>query len=646
MTSAVESIKKALVILASRCDGANTEDGAGFNKLDSGFGKSLAGQVKAGVTLSEKQLLVALKMIRKYEKTQLNSSGVFLPTESAVKIELNSSALTPASVSRKIDLVGELVEVHFDYNPAILSDVKSIEPKGRFTSNARGKFWVFPASALEAIVNKLLPSGFILSETVLSHIQAEVEENRINTEASTDRVSWCMNYLNGLANTEWKFKPFKHQWEGVKFFLGQKNLRALIADDMGTGKTFTALMCAKALQAWYKHSEGVDTAIYITAPVSLKMNWFKEAAMVSLEVEVFSYAKLPTPLETKKYIVISDEIHYAQNIKSQRTQKWLTLVNNENCAGLIELTGTPLKNGRPSNLYPLLLGLQHPIAANRSQYEKRYCDAHATSFTRWDTSGASNLEELNKKISDQMIRRTKVECLDLPDKVFISIECESCTEIENEYDESLMILKQNYLARVDAGEVSENANALVFLGYFRRLASIFKSYHAINMVKELLEQRQSVVVFTDFVESAERIANHFNVTALTGSVPTEKTVDSVKVYPRQQLVDDFQSGKNKVFVGTIKAGGVGITLTRASYLIMVDRPFTPGDYNQATDRIHRIGQKNQCTIYDLYAKDIDFIMAALLNQKSDKIDKVLKKNKIDISKTSNLYETVLKTLMK
>jgi len=636
--SAVEQVKQAILFLDGSCDGAKSYDTIGFNATDSTFGKSLARQLLSGSTLSPKQLIVAHKMLKKYARTQLASGGKVLPTEDDLKKELGVSlAVAEKSNDRKVDIVKDAVEVRFNYNPEVLQAVKSIQPKGRYQDNSKGKYWVFRTDDLKQIVDKLLPYGFVFSQSVLDFIQVEQESERLDKEEIDQCLQWSTDYLKQLIDT-WNWKPFAHQLEAVQFFLTRRNKKCIIADEQGLGKTLSSLMAVKSYKAWLEEHEGYDSIpVFVVCPVSLKLNWVKEAGMVNMAIEAFSYQKMTPPASTP-YIVIFDESHAFQNIKSTRTEKMLDLASNDNCLGLIHLTGTPMKNGRPSNLFPLLKACNHRLSVSRSDYEKKYCGAYLNAFGGWDNTGATNLEELRKNITDVLIRRTKEQCLDLPKKLYTGVTCESNPEAEREYKDSLETLKEEYQERVEAGEVSSTAQAMVFLGYLRRLSSVYKSYHTINMVQDLLEQGQPVVVFTEFKESAHRIAEAFGVPPLTGET---------KMEDRQRMVDDFQSGETSVFVGTIKAGGVGITLTNASYLIMNDYPWTPGDYHQATDRIHRIGQTKVCNIYNVYGKDIDYLMASLIGKKTANIDKVLHKIKIKESdfEKPEFYQKLVKQLM-
>jgi SNF2 family DNA or RNA helicase len=97
-----------------------------------------------------------------------------------------------------------------------------------------------------------------------------------------------------------------------------------------------------------------------------------------------------------------------QNLKSIRTQAALALCLHERCKGCVLATGTPMKNGRPSNLFPLLVAIRHPIARHKINFETKYCNAKKTKFCPWDISGSSNLTELKTIVGEYIIRMTKV----------------------------------------------------------------------------------------------------------------------------------------------------------------------------------------------------------------------------------------------
>jgi SNF2 family DNA or RNA helicase len=631
---ATEQIKAAILYLSGRCDGAIEQDGIGFNGIDNHFGNSLAESIHQGKELTPKQLEVALKMLHKYEKTQLADAGLSLPASNDLKLELaTDKTVKQLNCKREMKLAGDKIIIEFDYDDDCYKAVKSMG--GKF--NPDDKSWVFPDSKLNILLEKLVPLGFKPYQEILEHLDLINEEKRIERENLQARVDWCMAHLESESE-EWDFKPYRHQWEGVDFILSQPNLSAIVASQPGTGKTCQALIAAKAIRDFYRFEYDECPAVIVLCPVSLKLNWLKEAGKVRLKIEVFSHSKVPTPPQSKKFILISDENHAFKNPKAARTQKFLDLALHENCISCIPMTATPMINGRHCELYTTLKAVKHPIADNRRQYEIRYCDAKSTAFTPWDTTGSINAEELSANIANKMIRHTKEQCLDLPEKVFISLTCEPNKDADQEYQQNLEALKKEYLERLQRKEINLGGEQLVTIGQLRKCSSIRKSYQAIETVQDLIDAGQPVVIFTEFRESADRIADNFGVQPLNGDT---------KLEDRQQMVDDFQNGINNVFVGTIAAGGVGITLTRASYLIMMDSPWNPGLYTQATDRIHRIGQVNKCTIYDIYYSDIDYVIAALINKKGENIDRVIneKIGKIPDKIDSAFYEKLLKKLL-
>ena len=387
----------------------------------------------------------------------------------------------------------------------------------------------------------------------------------------------------------------------------------ILADDMGLGKTIEALFAAKLIHAHHQ------CHVFVVCPVSLIKNWQREAERVGVGIEIFSnhYRKIPQPVSSP-YIAIADEAHYFQNPKSARTKKIKELVLDENCIASWLLTGTPIKNGSPINLYPLLEMCSHKLAQDKKHYIDRYCAPVRREFgkrTVWDITGAAHLDELSTETKDVILRRTKKECLkELPDKMRLYKAVELESKDKKAYQKKLKELLADYHRRAKLGEVDGAAEALVTLNYMRKLNSEYKVSTAIALVEELLEQGQQVVIFSEFVESAKAL-----YTAFEGI--SELLIGETK--DRQGAVDRFQAGDSKLFIGTIKAGGVGITLTAASNVIMVDRPWTPGDAEQAEDRCYRLGQENAVFVNWLRLGMIDESIDNLLVEKQKNIDLVL-----------------------
>jgi SNF2 family DNA or RNA helicase len=275
-----------------------------------------------------------------------------------------------------------------------------------------------------------------------------------------------------------------------------------------------------------------------------------------------------------------------------------------------------MKNGRPINLLPLLMGMNHPLGQNPWKYKQRYCAPKQKPWG-WCFDGVSNLKELSELISESMLRRLKETCIpELPEKTRIFHP--AILEDEKSYKDQIKECVAEYEARVKEGKVSADATAIVTMNILRRIGSIHKCASAIQMAEELLEQGKQVIIFTEFLESAHLLNERLSGEILTGETsPSE----------RQNIVDRFQSGQSKVLVGTIKAGGVGLTLTAASDVILVDRAWTPGDCYQAEDRAHRIGQNSAVFCHWIQLGRIDQEIDSLIESKDGNIQIVLKGGK-------------------
>ncbi|MBF2057570.1 MAG: DEAD/DEAH box helicase [Cyanobacterium sp. T60_A2020_053] len=638
------SLENAILVLARNCDGASSEDGKGFNKIDFDYGHWLAEQINSGNKLTKPIAQKAHSMLKKYH------GQVTVSPWSDIAHQYPEPLLIFKEDEKSLKLAGDKIAVIFPYDPNLVKLVKSISPRGKF--NGQDKNWYFSHSACLALVKTFTPHDFNIDpnlEGLIAYQQAEElerqkEEIRKQKEAEQE-AQQTANKLFSFINQIDLDKPlangwtlFQHQKEGIKWLLSRQKkgiLRGgILADHMGLGKTIQTLIAGKHLSEHYN-----NCPIFVICPASLRDNWAKEAEMVGIKIETFSWAKLPQPLE-KEYIIIADEAHYAQNTKSKRTQSLLALANNENCIATWLLTGTPLKNGQPSNLFPLLLACNHDLAKDKTEYELRYCNGQKGWGGSWDISGASHLDELAQKTEDVILRRTKKQCLDLPPKIRTNKQCLLPTKLNKEYLSEIDYYIADYQRRVIEGEVSENAEALVTVNILRKTGSKYKVDTTLELAQELLEEGEQVVIFTEFRDSALQLHDKLGGELLLGDTPQGD---------RQAIVDCFQSGQSKVFVGSIKAGGVGITLTASSSVILHDRPWTPGDAEQAEDRCNRIGQQNTVNSYWIQLGQIDQLIDSTLSQKQERIDLVLKgkrKTLRGIKSTSDLAKELISLLSK
>jgi SNF2 family DNA or RNA helicase len=425
--------------------------------------------------------------------------------------------------------------------------------------------------------------------------------------------------------------PLTHQKEAIEKLVGSK--RFILADDMGLGKTTSTIIAALETGA---------NKILIICPASLKINWQREIenytdrSVYICEGKKFSteddfviinYDILKNFYDLKDInnslitqgnfdLIILDEAHYVSNGQAARTK----LVNSftKNCKRVWLLTGTPMTN-RPMNYFNLLSIVDSPTTQNWMAYAIRYCGGYqfmAGKRKVWNVAGATNLEELRDRTSRQVLRRLKTEVLDLPEKIITPVYLKLKSKL---YEE----LMGEYYEWFDKNPNESNSLTVQFskLMKVRQVIAEEKIKDTIELTENILEQGKKVIIFTNFTETLNKIADHFGKQAVRLDGSTSKP-------QRQYAVDQFQENeKVKVFVGNLRAAGVGITLTAAEAVIMNDLSFVPGDLSQGEDRAYRYGQNNSVSIYyPLFINSIESIIYDMVNEKKKNINTVMGDN--------------------
>lgn len=616
MSDVRTQIETAVLTLARRCDGARTEDGIGYNRYDAPWGARAADKIAAGQPLD---LTAALRVVSKYRK-QLERAGLELPDADVLRETLATA--TPAPVAAAPSgvtitpaggkmLALQTLAIRFPYDAELVATARAL-PGRRF--DGATKAWIVPRSALEQVL-----AAFPGAEVDPSILAARDAATTAHAEAETARLATIATDMARYESFD-RAGLYAHQDAGIRWLIEHRF--AILADDMGVGKTRQSLVAAKAL----------DARMVVIAPAGLRINWLREAETVGVRVEVYSWSKVPEPINGA-FTLIADEAHYAQNLKAARTKKFLALANASTAC--FALTGTPIKNGRPAGLFPLLVATKHPLAKDKKHFEIRYCNAGPTRWSPWDVTGAAHLEELHEQLAPGLLRRMKSECLDLPAKTRVLRKAELSADSQAMYSATLADMQNQYQAKKAAGELKGDADALVLLNHLRHAGSLAKVESATELAQEIIEQGGSVVLFTAFTDSAAQLATALRAGKITGAEDAEQ---------RQHAVDAFQRGALKSIVCTLGAGNVGITLTAAQTVILVDRPWTPGDAIQAEDRLHRIGQTGNVLAVWLQANGADEAIDALLEEKHERIELVLagkRKALHRISSISDVAEAVL-----
>lgn len=411
------------------------------------------------------------------------------------------------------------------------------------------------------------------------------------------------------------YLPF--QRAGVKWAVERKI--CLIADEPGLGKTIQGIGAAVKL--------GIKN-ILVVCPAVVKINWQREIDkwhVGSPKIQILYGYRPPKDLWGDVVIVnydlltgeesalvkmlcarrwklgIFDECHVLRNMQAQRTAAVLSKKHGgiaHSCERIILLSGTPILN-RPAEFYPILRTLSpRTINPHRllEHYETYFCAGHYGE-KGWNASGSSNAEELNRRLrSTIMMRRMKNDVLkDLPPKTYQMLS------IEPDAKAGILVKEENEIVdmqgwRTNMQKMSLNlpnpdedtyGQALGKLARIRKELAIWKVPIVVKHVEDMLENGvEKILVFAyhrDVVETLEKKFAKYN---------PMKIIGGMTAIAKQTQVDAFQQDPSvRVGVCNILAAGVGITLTAASNVVFAETTWSPGEIDQAVDRCHRKGQK-------------------------------------------------------
>jgi len=618
-------IEQALLFLAQRCDGAGTRDGQGFNKLDTSFGHSLADQIEAGRSLTDNQHRAAIKMMAKYIG-QLTNADIGLPIgkgELDDWLETRADILDsqPETCDGQIWVEDETVVVKLGSSyRKYLDTVKAIGAKpeknigGVAKYNFQSQIWTLPIDWLIETIQAL--PDFQLDAIALQ-IYQKMQEEKAAADAKLAKEQKIreaeVKMLLELAALD---KPLRNGWELMHHqkvaveFVFNRGGKVIIGDDMGLGKTIEALKAAKAYQDLY------HCPIFVICPATLKANWNREARFVGANIEIFSqdFRKIPEAPEIGQFVLIVDECHAFKAMATARTKAFLALASAKNCRAAILLSGTPIKNGSPSDIFPSLKAIGHSLGQNQKAFQKRYGACNST-----------HLKELHRKMTEEepcMIRRKITEVKDLPKFTRNLIQGELEPEAKKVYDATFKRLQDEYYDRISKGDISQNGWQLVLLNHLRHAGSKAKVGYTVQMAKDFLEgtngdDGEQIVIFTTFKDTADAIANQL----IAAGHEVEILNGDTNQKDRDPMVQRFQSGMTRAIVCLAGAGGVGITLTSSHIVILADRDWNCNQQLEA--RVYRTGQKYPVQSYWIQHTEVDLKIDLMLCKKQERIDLML-----------------------
>lgn len=500
-------------------------------------------------------------------------------------------------------------------------------------------WWAGDAKVAEAF------AGYADAET-RADLQAAVSGRRSAIEASKAKdTSFEPPCPPGLA-----FLPF--QKAGIEYAIGRTS--ALIADSMGLGKSVQAVGFLNTLPA------NETRRVLVVCPASLRINWKREIERWSIRpvtigtvegsawpegkpnIVIINYDVLvrhEARLRAETWdVLIADELHYCKNGKAQRSKALYAIPARRK----LGLTGTPIVN-RPIEFWPIASWLAPAEFPSWKRYVDRYCAPHQVWTPRGQITvydGAANLEELQARSrASFMVRRVKDEVLtELPAKRRQVIPLpwngsgpvvKALNAAWEAREAKLAVLRVEALGAADEETYKaavarlrhEEKIAFEEISEARKNLAIEKAPKAVAHIQGLLEDGgvSKAVAFVHHHAVADILTKglaEFRPVVLTGET---------SMRDRQAAVDAFQTDPEvRVFIGSIGAAGVGITLTAASTVVFVELDWVPGNVSQAEDRCHRIGQKDTVLVQHLvFDESLDAHLAKVIVAKQEVIDLAL-----------------------
>ena len=412
-----------------------------------------------------------------------------------------------------------------------------------------------------------------------------------------------------------------YQVEGFRWLkrLSTWGAGACLADDMGLGKTVQAL--ALLIE---RMEEGPTLVV---APTSVGFNWMRETARFAPSINALAYRdsnrdELLQSVRGGDLVVVSygllqrdfekfEQIEWgtlvldeAQAVKNATT-KTARAVRDLKAKWRIALTGTPIEN-HLGELWSLFRVINPGLFGSWDRFRERFGNPIEKN------KDPERRAALSRMVRPFILRRTKDEVLkELPPRTEIEIDVELSDPERKRYEDTrLKILAQLAGLDDDAGK-DHRFHVLAGLMKLRQLAchpalqdkkwkkSSAKLDALLELVEELREEQHRALVFSQFTSHLDLVRKALDERGITyqyldGSTPPKQ---------RQQAVDAFQNGEDDLFLISLKAGGTGLNLTAADYVIHLDPWWNPAVEDQATDRAHRIGQTRPVTVYRLVAKD-------------------------------------------
>ena len=436
---------------------------------------------------------------------------------------------------------------------------------------------------------------------------------------------------------------------------------------MGLGKSVQIIYLIKKLL-----KEDSNSKYLIVSPTSLVYNWENEFKKFAPDIKYETFGDIknirheklekdnPSVYITSYGLLREDYDYYkdikfnvcvideAQNIKNPNAGITKT-VKSINANTKLALTGTPIENSA-LELWSIFDYVMDGFLGGEQEFGRKY------NIKDFDEDTNKKLHNLNKLISPFVLRRRKEDVLkDLPDKLENNIFIDLSDSQKKLYAKEVERVNMEFDSILHTEGISK-ARFLILqlLVKLRQLCIdpriIYENYKdgsnkidtLINVVKEYVSNNHKILLFTSFRTALDLVRKEFNENGIT-SYTIDGSVSSKK---RMELVDKFNSDDTNVFLIMLKSGGTGLNLTSADVVIHLDLWWNPQAESQATDRAHRIGQKNTVEVIKLVSKGtIEEKILELQKKKKMLSDKVIEGEDMDKNVISKLTEKELKELL-
>ena len=580
-------------------------------------------------------------------------------TEALRRYNLHKS--TPATkllIKSGIDFFDTECEIRVDNDVFTPRDFVALYEKNNFIPLSDGSRAIVDKtffSRLKRLLGKQSSDG----KYKLSFFDLPLVDSLINAKVEGDGgKSWKDFYtgFNSLSDNTLPDIPIvkklrDYQLYGVKwlFYLMKNKLGGCLADDMGLGKTIQTVALLSCFYADKHKSSSI-----IIVPKSLIDNWRNEIAKFAPDLDTIEYYGTDRSLdealkhtiilttyavvrndieELSKHIfdyAVLDEVHQIKNAQSQASKAVMLLNANHRLA----ISGTPMENNL-GELYSIFRFLNPTMLGSSAEFTRKY----GNPVQKENDEDAA--KELSAKIRPFILRRLKQDVAkELPERT------ESVMYVDMTEDQARLYEAQRiFYKKIIEGEIEKKGfeksqfSILQGLLELRQIATVPETKSdgriesakwdtLLETIEELSESGHRCLVFSNFLSSLEAVSARLEREGIDYLLMTGATSN------RQELVARFQSDENyKVFLMTLKTGGVGLTLTGADYVFILDPWWNRSAEQQAIDRTHRIGQTRNVFCYRLIARNtIEEKILELQQKKKDMFDAIISSDSQDIKK--------------